>query len=288
MRLVPQTMSQKGGRRNKEEIERFHAAIISTIEQLGPPVTLRQLFYALLPLGLYPKTEQAYKNLCYHTMKMRENDSIPFTWFSDNTRWQRKPDTYRGLEDMLRITARTYRRSLWTDLDCYCEVWVEKDALASFFYEITGGYDVPLMVTRGFPSATFVYEAAESINAIGKETFIYYFGDFDPSGVLISQDLERKLDHYGAFVEFTRVAVNREQITKWNLPTRPTKRSGSHAKQFESDASVELDAVPPEQLRTLIENCIKQHLPVGEIDRLQRIEDEERKTLRAMVYGFKN
>ena len=30
---------------------------------------------------------------------------------------------------------------------------------------------------------TFIYEAAEQIKDIGKQTYIYHLGDFDPSGV---------------------------------------------------------------------------------------------------------
>ncbi len=275
-------------RRTRAEMERLYQAVTTTITQLGPPVTLRQLFYAMLPLQLYAKTEHAYKNLCYHTLIMRESEMIPYDWFSDNTRWQRKPTTYRGLEQMLEIAAQTYRRALWTELDCYVEVWCEKDAMASFFYGVTGPYDVPLMVTRGFSSATFAYEAAEAIKTIGKETHIYYFGDYDPSGVLISQDLERKLRGHGATVHFERIAVNEPQIAEWNLPTRPTKRSGSHAKRFQSDESVELDAVSPPILRALIERCIARHLPSGELEGLQRIEAAERETLRELAAALRS
>lgn len=278
----------KRKRSTRDEIMTLQSAIIRTIQTLRPPVTLRQLYYAMLPLGLYEKTESAYGRLCHHTMRMRERGIIPYGWFSDNTRWQRKPTTYTGLEEMLEIAAQTYRRALWAESPHYVEIWCEKDALASFFYQITKEYDVPLMVTRGFPSATFTYEAAEQIKAQGKETHIYYFGDYDPSGVLIPQDAARKLRTHGADVHFERVSVNEWQIDAWNLPTRPTKRgANSHAKQFASERSVELDAVPPHYLRDLVTDCIVQHLPrPDEIERLTRIEGLERETLRAMVKGL--
>jgi hypothetical protein len=46
---------------------------------------------------------------------------------------------------------------------------------------------VPLMVTRGYPSLSFLYEAAEQIGLTDKQTFIYYLGDHDPSGLNISK-----------------------------------------------------------------------------------------------------
>lgn len=281
-----QQKKRSSNRRNREEIDKLYTGIVRTIQEVQPPVTLRQLFYAMLPLGLYPKIEKSYKMLAYHTAKMRRDGLIPYHWFSDSTRWQRKPHTYSGLEEMLEIAAQTYRRALWTEQDERIEIWIEKDALASVFYQITAPYDVPLMVTRGFSSMSFIYEAAEAIKELGKRTHIYYFGDFDPSGVLISKDLERKLKGHGAPVRFERVAVNEPQIAVWDLPTRPTKRSGSHSKQFDSDRSVELDAVPPTTLRALIENCITNHLPAGELERLQVIEAAERESLHAMRKGL--
>ena len=71
----------------------------------------------------------------------------------------RKPDTYSTIEEALEASARYYRRSLWVDSEDRVEVWCEKDALAGVLYPVTSEYDVPLMVTRGFSSETFAYEA---------------------------------------------------------------------------------------------------------------------------------
>jgi hypothetical protein len=40
------------------------------------------------------------------------------------------------------------------EIDAYCEIWLEKDALAGVVYPITAKYDVPLMVARGYASLT--------------------------------------------------------------------------------------------------------------------------------------
>jgi hypothetical protein len=50
-----------------------------------------------------------------------------------------------------------------------------------------------------------------------------------------------------------------EQVHQWNLPTRPTKTTDSRSKTFEG-ASVELDAVPADELRFLVRTCIEQHV----------------------------
>ena len=101
-------------------------------------------------------------------------------------------------------------------------------------YPITAQYDVPLMVTRGYPSLTFLHSAAEGILAEDKPAFLYYLGDHDPSGVHIPQKVESDLREMacGAQIHFERIAVNVDQIEAWNLPTRPTKKTDSRSKAF--------------------------------------------------------
>jgi hypothetical protein len=77
---------------------------------------------------------------------------------------------------------------------------------------------------------------------------------------------------------FNRVAINDSQIEHWNLPTRPTKTTGNrHAKGWKSERpSVELDALPPSELRALARDCIETHVDLDRLARLRQIEDEER------------
>ena len=56
--------------------------------------------------------------------------TLPYGWLTDNTRWQRKPDTFSSVEQALQDTAQFYRKALWADADAYVEIWLEKDALA--------------------------------------------------------------------------------------------------------------------------------------------------------------
>ena len=83
-------------------------------------------------------------------VEMREAGTIPFGWIADNTRWQRKPTTFVGLDAYLDNAKKFYRRDLWEAMPVYVEVWCEKDALAGVLLEETEVYDVPLMVARGY------------------------------------------------------------------------------------------------------------------------------------------
>jgi hypothetical protein len=271
-------------RRTRAGIDTIRRAIHDTLAN-DHPMTVRQLFYQLVNGGVIEKTEREYKSTIVRlTAEMRLDREIPFGWIADNTRWMRKPRTYSGLRDLLEETQRTYRRSIWDQQDAYVEIWLEKDALAGVLFLITSYFDVPLMVTRGFPSLTFLYEAADVIREKGKPAFLYYFGDYDPSGVDIPRTVEQRIREFAPEMEihFQRVAVNPDQIEEWGLPTRPTKRTDSRSRNFDGD-SVEVDAIDPTRLRRLVRDCIVQHIDKEAYFRLRAAEDAERQTLRAIA-----
>src|SRR5262249_17037909 len=219
-------------RRTKADVASICNAIKSTIRE-SHPMTVRQVFYRLVTAGVIDKTESEYKSTVVRLLSvLRRTGEVPFGWIADNTRWMRKPGTFSSIEQALRRTAETYRRSLWDDQEVYVEVWLEKDALAGVLYQETGQWDVPLMVTRGYPSLSYLNEAAEAIIAVDKPAFIYYFGDYDPSGLDITRGVEEGLGEFDpdADIRFQRVAVTTDQIEEWNLPTRPTKKPTAGAR----------------------------------------------------------
>jgi len=177
-------------------------------------------------------------------------------------------------------TAETYRRSVWLDQESYVEIWVEKEALAGVFYRETAKWDCPLMVTKGYPSLSYVHSAAKTIEAIKKPAYLYYFGDYDPSGVDIARHTEERLRELagGAEIHFERVAVTPAQIDTMKLQTRPTKKSDSRSKNFEGE-SVELDAIPPAKLRELVRECVERHIDTDVLDATKLMEEAERESL---------
>lgn len=245
------------------------------------PMTVRQCFYRLVSLGVIAKTEQEYKSTVVRLLgELRREGRIPYAWLADNTRWMRKPTTYSSLRQMLARSIETYRRAVWDSQASYVEIWLEKDALSGVLYEVTETWDVPLMVTRGYPSLTFLHSAADAIAAQGKPTAIYYLGDHDPSGVDIPRKVEREIRTFapGVPLTFERVAVLPEQIAVWGLPTRPTKTTDSRSRDFDGE-SVEVDAIPPQTLRALVEACITRHVDPAALGRLAAVEQQERVTL---------
>jgi len=285
MTYLPRSI--KRNRRSKSEIESFKASIYGTLSE-EQPMTIRHLFYRLVSKGVLDKTEGEYKATLVRLLSsMRRNGEVPFYWLADNTRWMRKPRTHTSIANLLDDCGRTYRRALWNDQQVYVEVWCEKEAISSILYQVTDDFDVPLMACHGFASISFIQSAAENIKEQDKPAHILYFGDHDPSGQSISHVLERDLKAFSgdADITFRRLAVNEPQITDWNLPTRPTKKTDSRSKNFIGE-SVEVDAIPAKTLQTLAFNAIRDLIDPAAYDAVRASEASERDSLRIFTQTF--
>src|SRR6516225_7160965 len=272
-------------RATKAEMEERAEFLIDYASEHGP-VTVRGLYYqaevASLP-GI-SKDDKDYAKVQRQVLKLRREGRLSYSDIADATRWMRKPRTHDSVEEALRDTARFYRKALWADADSYVEIWLEKDALAGVVLPITYMYDVPLMVSRGYASLSFLHSAAECINNLFLPAYIYHLGDFDPSGVNAGEKIEETLKEMApdAEIYFERLAVTEEQISAWNLPPRPTKTTDTRSKNFGS-SSVELDAIGPNTLRDIVRQAIELHLPKHQYQVLKAAEESERKLIKRLV-----
>ena len=98
-------------------------------------------------------------------------------------------------------------------------------------------------------------------------------------------DIVDDVEAFDEFATFSRVAVTAEQIERWSLPPRPTKRTDSRSRKFDGE-SVELDAIPSSTLRELATNAIEQHVDQHQLKVLQTVEQEERRLLLQMAESF--
>jgi hypothetical protein len=267
------------------------AAIRAEIEKIlkaDHPQTVRQVFYQLVARDVIEKTEDEYHQVAIRLLsEMRLADQISWDWIIDETRKGKVTQTFDNVADALRETAKFYRRSALREADVYIEIWSEKEALAGIIWEAASEYDVPIEVSKGMPSLTQVWgTACAVINAArrGKRSYIYQFGDHDPTGCLIPKSLEKRLrefcsKYHATYPIVERAALTKEQIAQYRLPTRPTKRDGNpHAKDFEG-RSVELDALPSRILRQLVTECIEQHISSEQVNVLRTAEESEREVI---------
>jgi len=271
----------------RDETLAIYNEVLKIFNDYGPPLTIRQIYYQLSSRGLIPKTENGYASTKHHLSQMRYKGIVPYNYFSDNTRFALRQKSYNNIQSALQETQRLYRRNLWSSGNTYIQIWVEKDALRSVFYPITWQYDVPLMIARGFASHTFFHDTADELKDEldeGKDVYIFHFGDYDPSGKMASEKINEALSILtDNRIHFKSVALNRDQIMEMKLETRPTKKSDTRSKGFNDEESCELEAVPPDILRSMVEKCITQFIDPDKIKRLKGIEEAEKLSLQHFI-----
>lgn len=285
---VLSTVVDKRARRTRAEVQAIERAIIRVLRE-DNPATVRGTFYRLVSAGVIEKTDKEYKNTVVRLMtRLREDGTLPYEWVTDSTRLMRKSRSWASPYQALVDTATEFKAAVWRDQSSYVELWTEKDAIAGVLMSATEDWDVPVMIARGFSSVTFLHSAAQTIKAVGKPAYLYYFGDWDPSGVGGERHVEKKLRQYapGAEVHFERVAVTPEQITRYNLLTRPPKASDSRTRNWTGGANVEVDALAPATIRQLANRVIEQHIDDRVLEHTRREEDAARQVLAALAVAF--
>jgi hypothetical protein len=274
---------QKGVMMQKKSLQLLEQ-VKEIIESYDFALTLRQIYYQLVARQKIKNKQSNYMKLSRLCVIGRDEGILSEDAFADRLREVDKPDSYIDLKDFMDIVKSAYRKDRWHDQDDYIEVWTEKDALRGVLSEITYAYDVNLMVVRGQVSRTAIYEAYKRFSekqGEGKEYFLYYAGDFDPSGLSIYNSLEQRIRDYGyagEYITFNRITLAPEQIESYNLPSDPGKKTDPNYKRFVSeygDNVVELDSLPPDALRNIVKNCIVQHIDRDVFLQVQKTELEE-------------
>lgn len=278
---------RKNSRRTPEEMTQLRTDLWVTCEK-HRPVTVRGIFYLAVSAGIIEKTELSYKRIAALLGEMRKAGTLPYEWIVDHTRRSIGGDSPSSLAEYLEQSASLYRKNIWRDLPVHVEVWTEKETLTSVLLQETYKLGVGLYPTRGYPSLSFLNEAAVELERKDKPAQLYYFGDHDPTGLDIPrrvlQGLQGQLKDLDSQVkiEFKRLAVLPEQIEEWNLPTRPTKPDprGKRFSEAGGTESVEVEAIPPERLRELCRTAILSHIPDGHLDTTHVAEASERRMIK--------
>ena len=159
-----QTSPIRRHRRTKAEIEDIKAELLAIVEE-DEPMTVRQVFYAAPSWPAWsrrPRTNTPIR-LRACCWRCAARGDMPYSWITDATRWMHKGDSYDGLVGFIERHQRAYRRDLWAEAEDYVEIWCEKEALAGVIYDVTYEFDVPLMVSKGFASESYLYSAADTI-----------------------------------------------------------------------------------------------------------------------------
>lgn len=224
----------------------------------GYRVTLRQLYYQLVTRNLIPNSDRAYASLSNMLTRARLAGLIGWGQIEDRARQPQKHPEFTDLADLIEAAAQSYRLDRWEGQDCYAELWVEKDALASVLRPLADRFHVVLMVNRGYSSITAMKNAADRFGAQDRERILFYLGDLDPSGEDMVRDIRERLELFYVPVDVRKIALTPAQVKCYSPPPNPAKLTDPRAAGFiakHGDSSWEVDALNPRVLTKIIEDA---------------------------------
>ena len=181
--------------------------------------------------------------------------------------------------------ASLYRVDLWQGAGVYLEVWAESRSIGGVIKNDCNELAVSLYPLGGFPSLSLVYEAAGEINRTladsrCKRVIVLYVGDYDPAGMLIEDNARDALQghlHKSLTLEFRRIAITRDQIDAYDLPTKP--RKAGERRRLDIQSTVEAEALPAKELRRILRDEIEVYLPANALATTKVAEESERSGL---------
>ena len=123
----------------------------------------------------------------------------------------------------------------------------------------------------------------------GRKNHIIHLGDHDPSGIDMTRDIEDRLWTFGADVTVHRIALNMDQVLRYDPPPNPAKLTDARAGKYVEDhgyESWELDALEPAVIDQLIEDEILEHLDRDQWDLDHAQMESERAVLTAISQNW--
>jgi hypothetical protein len=241
--------------------------VIASIVHAGAPMSVRHAFYEAVGAGIdIPKTKSGYRKVQRLILELRRENEIGYSEIVDGTRRVRLSWQVDSITDALADTHAQYRRNLWADSDYQIEVWCESDSISGTIWPVVDEWGLPLYVTRGYASETFLYNSAGS-----GATDILYIGDFDPDGQLIELHAQNRLDEFGSSAEWQRVAITPEQVDEYGL-----------ASSFEGHG-VEAEAMAADDMRAIVRAAIEEYVDEAAVAVIRVAEHEEREGLRLLM-----
>ena len=230
---------------------------------MGYTLSVRQVYYQLVAANLIDNDEKSYKRVCTMLLNARMAGRIAWTAIEDRGRNLNELAWWTSENAMLESCSTSYRIDRWDYQRSRPEVWVEKDALIGVLGKVCREFQVPFISCRGYTSGSEAWAAAQRFRKHSdgyQENVVLYFGDHDPSGVNMTDDIRERLGTFGAEVDVRRMALTWEQIEKYDPPAQAVKkgdsRTAAYVKKY-GTLCYELDALDPEVLGDLVRREVK-------------------------------
>jgi hypothetical protein len=268
--------------RSLELIEAMYAAA-----KAAQPITGRGIGYKLFTAGLIGSMARKEMQRVYRLLRLaREQGDLPWEWIVDETRELERVSTWSNPNEFARCVARSYRRDFWDQQPCRVMVVSEKGTVRGLLRPVLDEFAVGFQVMHGFSSATIVYDLSQDDD--GRPLIILYVGDFDPSGMFMSEeDLPTRFSKYdGDHITLRRIALTRKQVNGLLSFPATDKRKDPRYEWFVAkygDRCWELDAMDPNDLRACVKREIKKLIEPVAWKRCEIVNRAEQESLRTVI-----
>jgi hypothetical protein len=173
---------------------------------------------------------------------------------------------------------------------------VEKDALSGILKPVCRDLHIRFTANKGYSSSSAMYEAGQRLLEAaynGKRPHVFYLGDHDPSGIDMTRDITERLGIFSldrfSKRNIDRLALNIDQVRRWNPPENPAKDDDTRYKAYVENfglSSWELDAVEPAALAGLLRDAVNTLIDRPQWDKIAEREEEMRKELEAFADNY--
>jgi hypothetical protein len=218
---------------------------------------------------------------------------VDWNAIEDRLRRPESPAAWDSPAAALESLASQYEKPRQEGQETYVEVWVEKDALSGVLSRVTEKYHIPILVNRGYSSASAMFEAYKRFllaNRRRQKIRIIYLGDYDPSGIDMIRDVEDRIREFfqrnKVDFQVLPVALTRAQINQYDPPENPAKVSDSRYNKFAAEhgeSSWEVDALRPEVLDQILTDAIEELIDVDMYEAVVAEEEAEVEKLRGLT-----
>ena len=279
-------MGRKKGTKNIDYINIDY--IINTYLQSlkeGQYTTIRHLYYKVI--GSNPID---YHTLDQHLTDLRNEGRMDDSKIADYTRkrFDVEASSFYNREDFIKrwmdkdVLTSYFSMKYWEDTKVYFELWIEKEAVSSTVQEVCENYKIPVFISKGFCSVTWIKkmskEFKERVEEKNQKVVVMLLTDKDVYGERIAKSIEKRLkEKVGSpNLDIQRIGLTEAQVRKYGKE--------KFLKPHTTD-SWEIDCLEDDELKNELELIFQGFFKQCSIDILavKQLEEGERSKLEQRI-----
>ncbi|MFQ6119865.1 MAG: hypothetical protein ACE5KE_08260 [Methanosarcinales archaeon] len=257
---------------NNKSNDQNRASYIRTLlyreaeNQYNEKRTLRQLFYQLLPkLSAHAGEKARKKNWAQNTYKALSKELSKLVLKGELTYHQ------------LGIIEEERANRIQVFPDHSIEVWFEKNSLFEAIKPVSNLLQITIYSCKGFQSTNVLKEFEKRAKNIDT---VFLITDWDPSGVCIAKELQKRAIKLGIDTEFIRIGINPEHIPEERRIASlvQIKHTDSRAKKFiekYGEQCYEVQALDNREIRELVVKALLDYGLDFKISAHNRLEENQ-------------